>query len=108
MIYTQSDIYNYLVNNPLHVAVDVGDVQDLNGADYIFLDYTGDDLIGSDNKGEYATYIQVTVATRDFENRKILVEYVKNLMNFSIAYEKDIDFEYYVARCTSRILMWHE
>lgn len=105
MIYSQKDIYDYLSANPLNTIVAVGDVEDLNGRDYIFLDYTGEQLIGSDNRGCYKTSIQVTVATRDFENRKILVDYVKQLTNFSITYEKDIDFEYYVARCTCEVLM---
>lgn len=105
MIYTQKGIYDYLLLNPLSVTVSVGDVEDLNGRDYIFLDYTGDDLIGYDNKGTYLTSIQITVATRNFENRKTLVDYIKDYLNVSIAYEKSFEFEYYVARCTCAILM---
>ena len=83
----------------------VGDVNELNGKDYIFLDYTDEELIGSDNRGEYQMYLQITVATRDFDSRKALVEYVKNLLNVTITYEKDFDFEYYIARCTCGVLM---
>ena len=59
MIYTQKEIYDYLLANPLEVDVSVGDVEDLNGKDYIFLDYTSDNLISSDNRGVYQTYLQI-------------------------------------------------
>lgn len=107
MIYTQKEIYDYLLANPLGIDVSVGDVKNLNGGDYLFLDFTNDELIGSDNRGCYQSYIQVTVATRDFEDRKTLVNYVKDFLNVSVMYEKAIDFEYFVARCTCGVLM-HE
>lgn len=107
MIYTQKEIYDYLLANPLGIDVSVGDVKNLNGGDYLFLDYTNDELIGSDNNGCYQSYIQVTIATRDFEDRKTLVKYVKDFLNVSVMYEKAIDFEYFVARCTCGVLM-HE
>lgn len=108
MIYSQSDIYQYLLANPLGVTVEVGDVADLNGKDYIFFDYTNDDLISYDNRGTYQNYIQITVATRDFEDRKTLVNYVKDYLNVTVTYEKAIDFEYWVARCTCGILMYED
>lgn len=107
MIYTQKDIYDYMCANPLGIDVSVGDVKNLNGGDYIFLDYTNDELISYDDEGTYQSYIQVTIATRDFEDRKTLVRYVKNYLNVSVMYEKAIDFEYFVARCTCGVLM-HE
>lgn len=107
MIYTQKEIYDYLLANPLGIDVSVGDVKNLNGGDYLFLDFTNDELIGSDNSGCYQSYIQVTIATRDFEDRKTLVKYVKDFLNVSVMYEKAIDFEYFVARCTCGVLM-HE
>lgn len=107
MIYTQKEIYDYMCANPLGIDVSVGDVKNLNGGDYIFLDYTNDELIGYDDRGTYQSYIQVTVATRDFEDRKTLVKYIKNYLNVSVMYEKAIDFEYFVARCTCGVLM-HE
>jgi hypothetical protein len=107
MIYTQKEIYDYLLANPLGIDVSVGDVKNLNGGDYLFLDFTNDELIGSDNRGCYQSYIQVTVATRDFEDRKTLVNYVKDFLNVSVMYEKAIDFEYFVARCTCGVLI-HE
>lgn len=105
MIYTQKQIYDYLSANPLGVDVSVGDVKNLNGGDYIFLDYTNDNLIGYDDKGTYQSYIQITTATRDFEDRKTLVKYIKNLLNVTVTYEKAMDFEYFVARCTCGVLI---
>lgn len=108
MIYTQKEIYDYLSANPLGVEVYVGDVGNLNGDNYIFLDYTNDDLIGYDNRGTYQHYIQITVATRNFEDRKTLVKYITDKFNVSISYEKAIDFEYFLARCTCGVLMHEE
>lgn len=108
MIYTQKQIYDYLRANPLGVEVSVGDVKNLNGGDYIFLDYTNDNLIGYDNRGTYQNYIQITTATRDFEDRKTLVKYIKQFLNVSVTYEKAIDFEYFVARCECGVLMHEE
>lgn len=108
MIYSQKEIYEYLLANPLNVAVEVGDVEDLNGLDYIFLDFTNDELIGSDDRGCYQSFIQITVATKDFENRKILTRYVKDYLNVSVNYQKSAEFEYYLANCTCGVLMKYE
>ena len=108
MIYSQKDIYDYLLGNPLHVDVSVGDVENLNGGDYIFLSFTNEDLISYDDRGTYQTYIQITVATRDYENRKTLVEYIKQYLNVLVTYEKAIDFEYWLARCECGILMYED
>lgn len=40
--YTQKEIYTYLKNNPLHVPVHIGDLEDMEGQDYIFLDVLND------------------------------------------------------------------
>lgn len=109
MIYTQKQIFDYLSLNPLGVTVCVGDVDNLNSADYIFLDYTNENIIGYDNEGAYQTFIQVTVATRDFDSRKVLVDYVKQYFKvMSIEYEKSFEFEYYLARMTKGIFLKDE
>lgn len=96
---TQKDIYDYLCNNPLGVEVHIGDLEDMNGKDYIFFDYLNEELISSDDRGCYQTFCQITIATRDFNRRKVLVDYLKNYINVSISYEKSDEFEYYLARC---------
>jgi len=105
MIYTQRQIYDYLSLNPLNVEVFVGDTENLNGGDYIFFDITNESLINYDDKGAYQTYIQITIATKNYDSRNMLVNYVKNYLNVSVNYEKAIDFEYFIARCECGILM---
>lgn len=105
-MWTQTKIYEYLVNNPLKVDVHIGDLEDMNGKDYIFLDYLNDYLIGSDDKGCYKTSIQFTVATRDFDKRKILTKYIQDQFNVQTTYEKDMEFEYYLSRNTTELVLW--
>lgn len=102
----QKQIYDYLLENPLGVNVAVGDVEDLNGEDYIFFDYLEDELIPFDDKGIYQAMIQITVCTKDFENRKILTDYIKAKFNVFVNYEKSIEFEYYLARCNCGLVMF--
>lgn len=108
MIYTQKDIYDYLCENPLNAHVAVGDVKSMNGEDYILLDYQNDAIIPSDNSGVYQTYLQITVATTDFEKRKTLTDYIKKYFSVSVTYEKSIEFEYYVARCSCGVLLYED
>lgn len=108
MSYTQKEIYDYLKANPLEALVAVGSVETTNGADYIFLDYESDELIPSDNKGCYQTYLQVTIATRNFTDRKILTDYVKEFLPVSVTYEKSAEFEFYMAMCTCGVLIHEE
>lgn len=105
MIYTQKGIYDYLCANPLGTAVNVGDLEDLNGQDYIFLDFLNEDLIGYDDKGTYRTELQITVACKDFENRKTLTKYVQDYMNVSTYYETSYAFEYYLSRNTATVIL---
>lgn len=102
---TQKDIYEYLKTNPLNVAVEVGSKEDLNGNDYIFLNFLTDELIGSDDRGIYKTSVQITVATRDFENRSLLVDFIKQKFNVYVTYQISDEFEYYLADCTFEVIL---
>lgn len=102
---TQKEIFDYLKANPLNVAVHVGDLEDLNGRDYIFLDFLYDELIGFDNKGIYKTEIQITIVTKDYEDRRALVNYVKEGFNVSVSYETSDEFLYYLARCRTEVII---
>ena len=102
---TQKELYTFLLNNPLKVNVHVGSLEDLNGEDWIFLDFLTEDLIGSDDKGCYRTSLQITIATKDFENRKSLVRYVQGFLNVSVTYETSREFQYYLARCQSGVIL---
>lgn len=103
---TQKDIYEALLKNPLNVEVHIGDLEDLNGKDYIFLDFTTDDIMPSDDKGAYQTFIQITCATKNWKDRKTLVKFIKELFNVSITYETSSSFQYYLARCSFGCLLY--
>ena len=74
--FTQKELYELLCTNPLNVDVHIGDLDDMQGKDYIFLDFINDVAIGYDDNGDYQTIIQISVATKDFEKR------IKNLTFF--------------------------
>ena len=104
-MFTQKEIYDYLLANPLGVDVHIGDLEDLQGRDYIFFDYTSDQLIGSDDSGCYLSLVQFAVATKDFDSRRVLVRFIKDKFNVSVTYDRSDEFEYYVAYCTCGILI---
>lgn len=97
---TQKEIYEYLKGNPLNVEVHIGDLEDLNGKDYIFLNYLNEKIIGSDNKGDYLSFIHMTVCCKDFDNTRLLVRYIKDKFNCAIDYERT-NYGYYLARCVT-------
>lgn len=102
---TQKEIYEYLLANPLNVAVHIGDLEDMNGNDYIFLDYLNDLPFLSDNTADYQTIIQISVLTKDFENRKTLVSYIKKKFLSSPTYSKSNESEYYMAQFTTGVIL---
>lgn len=106
--YTQKEIYDYLSANPLNVAVHVGDLEDMNGNDYIFLDYMNDVPTLRDNNADYQTIIQISVLTRDFENRKTLVNYIKSEFLSAPIYQKSDESEYYEAQFTTGVFVNEE
>lgn len=105
MVYTQKQIYDYLLANPIGAPVEVGDVDDLNGSDYIFFNYLYDTLIGSDDKGVYRSNINITVFSRDFENMKRQVDYIKDFFNVSVSYSHSNEYEYFTAICECGVLI---
>ena len=102
---TQKNIKQYLEANPLGTKVAVGSIQEMNNDDYIILNYLYERLIGSDNRGIYSTAVQFTIATKDFDNRKILVDYIKQQFNVSVDYEMSNEYQYYMATCDTTIIL---
>lgn len=102
---TQKSIKQYLDANPLGTSVAIGSIDDMNGDDYIILNYLYERLIGSDNSGVYSTTLQFTIATKDFDNRKVLVDYIKQRFNVSVDYEMSNEYQYYVATCETTVLL---
>ena len=105
-LFTQKEIYSLLCDNPLKVDVHIGDLEDMQGKDYIFLDYFSESSIGSDNNGIYQTIFQISIATKDFENRKTLVNYIKTLFYSSPTYTKSDDSEYYIAQFNVGVFLY--
>lgn len=103
--YTQKEIYDYLVANPLGVNVHIGDLEDMNGQDYIFLDYTNDVPMLSDNQADYQNVIEISVLTNDFENRKVLVDYIKQKFLIAPTYSRSDESHYYMAQFTTGVFI---
>ena len=106
--YTQKEIYDYLCANPLGTAVHIGDLEDLDGQDYIFLDFLNDVAMTRDNTADYQTMIQISVTTKSFEYRKKLVKYIKNEFLSAPIYSKSTEAEYYVAQFTIGVILTDE
>lgn len=103
--FSQKEIGDFLKANPLNVKFHIGDLENMNGGDYIFLDYLSDGLIAYDDEGCYKTTIQISIYTQDFHNRFILTNYVKKLTQFNIVYQGSQDGNYFVAVLQSEIFI---
>lgn len=104
-VFSQREIVDYLSDNPLNIPVHVGDLDNMNGENYIFLDYLGEQLIPFDNGGCYKTNIQISIYTKRFKNRKTLTDYVKGLTQFSIVYQGSDEGNYFVAIMQSEVFI---
>lgn len=107
-VWTQTEIFNFLRNNPLGVKVHVGDLTDMNNEDYIFYDMVSESIVGYDNSGSYLASVQFAIATRDFDNRKRLVEYLKTAFTCSISYTMGEESEYFIAYCSTTLMISNE
>lgn len=105
--YTQKEIYEYLLANPLNTKVHIGDLEDMNGEDYIFLDYTEDVPMLRDNCADYQSIIQISVLTNKFEDRKVLVNYIKEKFLIAPEYSRSDESHYYMAQFTTGVFI-HE
>lgn len=104
--FTQKEIYEYLKNNPLGTAVHIGDLEDMDGQDYIFLDYLNDIAMLRDNNADYQNIIQISVLTKDYEDRKTLVKYIKEKFLSAPTFSKSDEFEYYQAQFTIGVFIY--
>lgn len=108
MIFTQKEIYDYLCANPLGVAVCIGELEDLNGKDYIFLNYQDEELIGFDDKGVYQTHFEIVVACRNFDDCRRLTRYLTDKFNLEVRFNIATDFEYYLSQCDGGVILYEE
>lgn len=104
--YTQSELYNLLKNNPLGTAVHIGDLADLEGKDYLFFDQLNDNLIGSDNGGCYLNNVQFTVCCKSYDDRKTLVDFLKQYFSGTVTYEHSTRDDYYLARLKTGLFIY--
>ena len=105
--FTQKEIYEYLLANPLGTKVHIGDLEDMNGEDYIFLDYNLQTPTLRDNDAYYQTILQISVLTKDFEDRKTLTRYIQQKFLSAPTFSKSDEFEYYQAQFTFGVFI-HE
>ncbi len=103
--YTQKEIYDYLKANPESTDVHIGDLEDMEGKDYIFLDFLNDVAMLRDNDADYQTMIQISVTTKDFEKRKTLAKYIQNEFLSAPTYSKSQESEYYIAQFTIGVIL---
>lgn len=106
--YTQTELYTILTANPLNTLVNIGELEDLQGRDYIFLDVLNDVLVPYDNAGTYQTMIQITIATKEYETRKTLVNYIQQHFTTPATYSTDSEFDYFLAQFTFGVFMQSE
>lgn len=103
--YTQKEIYDYLLANPLGVKVHIGDLEDMEGNDYIFLDILNDIAILSDDNACYQTVIQISVLTKQYADRRALVKYIKQEFLSAPTYLFSDEHEYYQAQFTTGVFL---
>lgn len=103
--FSQKEIYEYLKANPLNTQVHIGDLEDMQGQDYIFLDYFEDVPMLRDDEADFQNIVQISVLTKDFENRKILVNYIKQKFLIAPEYSHSDEFEYYQAQFTTGLFI---
>ena len=106
--YTQKEIYEYLLANPLNTAVHIGNLEDMNGEDYIFMDFFQDVPTLRDNSAYYQTIIQISVLTRDFEDMKTLTKYIQSEFLTAPTYSRNETFEYYQAQMNIGVFLFEE
>ena len=103
--FTQKEIYDFLKANPLGTQVHIGDLEDMEGQDYIFLDYMNEEPMLRDNEADYQMIIQISVLTKDFEDRKTLVNYIKQKFLIAPEYSRSDESEYYQAQFTTGVFI---
>lgn len=105
-VWKQEELLEFLQNNPLGVEVHIGDLDDLNGKDYIFFDYISENEIPSDDGAMYQTMVQLTICVRDYEHRKILSRFLREHFMGSVSYEHSSEFNYYLARMRTGLFIY--
>lgn len=104
--YSQKEIYDYLKANPLNVPVHFGTLEDMQGSDYIIVDYLNDVAMLRDNTADYQNRMVINCITKSYEDRKSLVEYIQAKFLTAPTYSKSAETEYYVAQCEIGVFVY--
>lgn len=107
-LYSQTEVFNFLKQNPYEVKVHVGDLEDMGNQDYIFLAYLYDNAIPSDNKAVYKSTINISVASKDLDMCRALVKYIRSEFVCAVTYSHSEEHEYYLATMETVILLKDE
>lgn len=94
--WTMKELAVFLKANPLGIDVYKGDSV-LIGKDYIFLDFTGFNQIGSDDGGVTVSAITINVYCRNYSDRDTTVKYLLTKLFGTVEYTRDEDNNYFVA-----------
>lgn len=108
MIISQSELFNYLKNNPLNVEVRMGAIEDLRGQDYIVLDMLNQTTTTFDNTAIYQTQVQISILTTSYEHRKALVKYVQDRFIAPAIFTMSAQSDYYVAQLQFGLFLYDE
>lgn len=104
--YTQKEIYEILSDNPLGLEVKMGAVEDLEGQDYIILDYLNDLPVLHDDTACYQKQMQITTLTKDYEDRKTLIDYIQSNFLTPANYMMSDQSDYYIAQFTIGVFIY--
>lgn len=105
-LYTQKELFDYLSDNPLHIPVHMGAIEDMEGKDYIVLDYLNQIAMTRDNTADYQQVMQITCLTRSYEDRKTLVSYIQDQFLTTITFMLSAESDYYIAQCTIGVFVY--
>lgn len=103
--WSQRELFDFLEANPLGTKVHIGSLEDMNNQDYIFFDRITDNGIFADDGACYVTTIQFTIATKGYDDRDSLVDYLHTKLNINFSYSQTEEREYFVAQGQSALLL---
>lgn len=101
----QQEMFELLQNNPLNIAVDIGDLEEMDGSDYICFDKLEDTYIGYDDTGIHQTTIRFTVRCKSYDDRDTTIDFLKENFKGDVSYEHDTEQEYFIGRLTTGVFI---
>lgn len=103
--FTQTEIKEYMEANPYGFLFHIGDLASLNNQDYIFFAYASERLISADNKADYVSSVEVSIASTDYDKVRAVARYVQGLFNIGFTYSNSDEHEYYLAQGETEVFI---